>query len=521
MKLTTPISIVAMLICMAICIDLHSAEANFDIIPRPQKVEATGGKAFNITPSTRIVYDSENRRNAQFLQQYIKEITGMELAITRQHKSKNAIMLSSKSSDGNGEGYTINVSHKCIAIEGNSTAGTFYGIQTLRKALPIGSADTVEVPATIITDSPRFGYRGTELDVSRHFFPADSVKRFLDILALHNVNRFHWHLTDDQGWRVEIKSRPQLTRIGSYRNQTTGDGKSHFGFYTQEQIRDIVAYAAERHITIIPEVDVPGHTYAALASYPELGCTGGPYKVLEQWGGGNGDVLCAGNNATIKFLEDVFNEIADLFPSEYIHIGGDECPKGRWHECPKCQAKIKELGIIADEKHSAEQKLQSYIMVSVENILARRGRKVIGWDEILEGGLGATATVHSWRGMEGAIEAVKQDHDAVLSPTSHCYFDYNPDVVTPINKVYSFSPIPESFSKADEAHILGVQANVWTEYIPTFQKVQEKTLPRLTALSEVQWSDEKAKDYESFKLRLEHMLRLFDRLGIKYYYGAH
>lgn len=217
----------------------------------------------------------------------------------------------------------------------------------------------------------------------------------------------------------------------------------------------------------------------------------------------------------------MFNEIANLFPSEYIHIGDDECLKDRWHECPKCQAKIKELGIIADEKHSAEQKLKSYIMVSVENILARRGRKVIGWDEILEGGLGATATVHSWRGMEGAIEAVKQNHDAVLSPTSHCYFDYNPDVVTPINKVYSFSPIPESFSKADEAHILGVQANVWTEYIPTFQKVQEMTLPRLTALSEVQWSDEKAKDYESFKLRLEHMLRLFDRLGIKYYYGAH
>lgn len=491
-------------------------KANFNVIPIPQTVEVGSSAPFILNGRSKIYYEEGQEHNASFLQQYILDITGLTLKLTDKQQKNNVIKLVlEKDISGNPEKYTLTVNKKEIRITGNSSAGVFYGMQTLRKALPVVQANKIEIPSGKVEDSPRFGYRGVHLDVARHFFPADSIKQYIDIIALHNVNRFHWHLSDDQGWRIEIKSRPQLTSVGSYRSQTTGDGKPHCGFYTQEEIRDIVNYAKERYITVIPEIDIPGHTAAALASYPELGCTGGPYKVCEVWGG-PADVLCAGKQETMRFLYDVFSEIVDLFPSEYIHIGGDECPKQRWQKCQKCQDKIKELGIVPDSKHSAEQKLQSYIMVSIENFLAEKGRKVIGWDEILEGGLGPNATVHSWRGMNGAIEAVNQGHDAILSPTSHCYFDYDQEKVTPIDKVYALNPIPEGIDAVKLSHILGVQANVWTEYIPTFNRVQFMLLPRLAALSEVQWSVSERMNYCDFLQRLKHLSQVYDKYGYNY-----
>ena len=491
-------------------------KADFNVIPRPQTIETGSTAPFILNKKSKIYYEAGQERNASFLQQYISDITGLNLKLTAEPQKSNVInLVSKKGISGNPEQYTLTVNKKEVLITGTTSAGVFYGMQTLRKALPVVKGGKIEIPSVRVEDSPRFGYRGVHLDVARHFFPVDSVKQYIDIIALHNVNRFHWHLSDDQGWRVEIKSRPQLTTIGSYRPQTTGDGKPHSGFYTQEEIRDIVKYAQDRYITIVPEIDIPGHTAAALASYPELGCTGGPYNVCEVWGG-PADVLCAGKQETMQFLHDVFSEIVELFPSKYIHIGGDECPKQRWQECPKCQAKIKELGIVADPKHSVEQKLQSYIMVSVENFLAEKGRKIIGWDEILEGGLGPNATVHSWRGMNGAVEAVSQGHDAILSPTSHCYFDYDQEKVTPIDKVYALNPVPEGFDAKQVSHILGVQANVWTEYIPTFSRVQFMLLPRLAALSEVQWSTPERMNYCDFLQRLKHLSQVYDTYGYNY-----
>ncbi|MDD3077604.1 MAG: beta-N-acetylhexosaminidase [Paludibacter sp.] len=491
-------------------------KADFNVIPIPQKIELSSSTPFILNNKTKIYYQKGLERNAAFLQHYIEDICGINLKLTKIPQRNNVIsLIAENNAAANAEKYTLIVNKKRIHITGNSPEGVFYGIQTLRKSLPILQTCEVEIPAGKVEDSPRFSYRGVHLDVSRHFFPADSIKKYIDIIALHNGNYFHWHLTDDQGWRIEIKSRPKLTSIGSCRAQTNGDGKQYCGFYTQNEIRDIVKYAQDRYITIIPEIDVPGHTTAALASYPELGCTGGPYKVWEVWGG-PADVLCAGNSETMNFLHDVFSEIVDLFPSKYIHIGGDECPKERWKVCPKCQAKIKELRIVADSTHSAEQKLQSYIMVSVENFLAKKGRRVIGWDEILEGGLGPDAIVHSWRGMEGAVEAVHQGHDAILSPTSHCYFDYDQEERTPIDKVYSFQPVPEEFDSTEVSHILGVQANVWTEYMPTFERVQYMLLPRLAALSEVQWSEPERMNYTDFLHRLTHLSQLYDKYGYNY-----
>lgn len=491
-------------------------KADFKVVPLPQTIEISSSAPFILNSKSKIYYKKEQEHNAMFLQHYISDITGIKLKLTDKLQKNNVIILASKNEiSGNSEKYILTVNKKEIRITGNSSAGVFYGIQTLRKALPVIQAGKVEIPSGRVEDSPRFGYRGVHLDVARHFFPVDSIKKYIDIIALHNVNYFHWHLSDDQGWRIEIKSRPQLTSIGSYRLQTTGDGKPYSGFYTQDEIRDIVKYAQERYITVIPEIDIPGHTAAVLASYPELGCTGGPYKVYEVWGG-PADVLCAGKQETIQFLYDVFSEIVELFPSKYIHIGGDECPKQRWKECQRCQNKIKELGIVSDSKHSAEQKLQSYIMVSVENFLAKKGRRVIGWDEILEGGLGPDAIVHSWRGMNGAIEAVNQGHDAILSPTSHCYFDYDQEKVTPIDKVYSLIPLPEGLDSIKLSHILGVQANVWTEYMPTFDRVQYMLLPRLAALSEVQWSVPERMNYSDFLQRLKHLSQVYDKYGYNY-----
>ena len=409
--------------------------ADFNIVPQPLQVDITNDAPFILNGKTSIVVASKSndmKRNATLLASYIEQTTGVRPVVGKQAKNAATIVLTIDKSIDNAEGYKLDIDAKNVRIAGATAAGVFYGIQTLRKSLPVvsGKAAQVTIPCAHIVDAPRFSYRGTHLDVSRHFVSTDEIRQFIDILALHNINRFHWHLTDDQGWRIEIKKYPLLTKIGSKRTQTvighnTGkyDGKPYGGFYTQKEIRDIVKYAADRYITIVPEIDLPGHMQAALAAYPELGCTGGPYKVWEMWGVSD-NVLCAGNDKTMKFVDDVLKEVVALFPSKYIHVGGDECPKTQWQKCPKCQARIKELHLEAKDGHTAEERLQSYVITHASNYLKSLGRNTIGWDEILEGGLAEGATVMSWRGEAGGIAAAKQHHDVVMTPNSYLYFDY-------------------------------------------------------------------------------------------------
>ena len=387
-----------------------TSEANYQVIPLPQEINTTEGQPFELAATTKVVYREGNElmeRNAQFLADYLNLAT-----ITTNTTDEKAIELLLGLENENKEAYRLEVTKDKIIITGASEAGVFYGIQTLRKSMPGGGAKTILVPA-VINDAPRFGYRGMMLDVARHYQPVSFVKKFIDLLAMHNINRFHWHLTEDQGWRVEIKQYPKLTELGSVRketvignNSTEYDGMPHGGFYTQEEIKEVVAYAQERYITTIPEIDLPGHMLAALTGYPQYGCTGGPYEVATSWGVFD-DVLCAGNEETYTFLENILTEVMEIFPSELIHIGGDEVPKVRWEECLKCQAKIKELGIKGDDKHNTEHHLQSYLTARIEKFLNQHGRRIIGWDEILEGKLAPNATVMSWRGMEGGIEAAK------------------------------------------------------------------------------------------------------------------
>lgn len=514
--------------------------ADYNVIPLPQSIEANDGAVFTLDKSTKIIYPAGNdrlKKTAEFLSEYLKISTGTTLTVSDVEQESNAIVLKSALNHENEEAYTLHVSANLVEINGASDAGVFYGIQTLRKSVP-ADADGKDVlfPAVQITDYPRFGYRGVMLDCARHFFPTEFVKKYIDILALHNVNRFHWHLTEDQGWRIEIKKYPKLTEIGAYRKETLighyndkphkYDGQRYGGFYTQEELKEVVAYAADRHITIIPEVDMPGHMLAALEAYPELGCTGGPYAVSPLWGVFD-DVLCVGNEKTFEFLEDVFSELIEIFPSKYIHIGGDESPRVRWEACPKCQARIKSLGLKADKQHSAEDKLQSYCTARVEKFLNSKGREIIGWDEILEGGLAPNATVMSWRGVEGGIAAANMGHDAIMTPNSHLYFDhYQTDKrdkdslsiggYTPIEKVYSYEPVPAELSANVRKHIIGVQANIWTEYMKTSSRVEYQLLPRLAALSEVQWTEPEKKDYNQFTDRLYPMLKQYDKLGYNY-----
>ena len=512
----------------------QAATGNYNVIPLPLEIVEGEGEGFLLNSKTSIVYEGDEvmKRNAEHLSGYIKDLTGLELEVT-DSKKENAIRIAVAEAGDNSEAYKLTVDKNGVNITGASAAGVFYGIQTLRKSIPAGAGEVL-LPAVTINDSPRFSYRGAHLDVSRHFFTPDSIKRFIDILALHNLNRFHWHITDDQGWRIEIKKYPKLTTVAAERDETVigrnsgeYDGK-HYGpfFYTQDECREIVAYAAERHITVIPEIDLPGHMQAALAAYPEYGCTGGPYEVWKMWGVSD-NVLCAGNDATLSFIEDVLAEVIEVFPSEYIHIGGDECPKTQWEKCPKCQARIKALGIKGDKKHSAEMYLQSFVINHAEKFLNSKGRQIIGWDEILEGGLAPNATVHSWRGVEGGIEAAKQGHDCIMSPTTFMYFDYYQTKYTddeplaiggyvPVEKVYSFEPINDTLSVDIQKHIIGVQANLWSEYIPTFSHVEYMELPRMAALCEVQWCKPENKNFEEFKQRLLPLIGIYEKYGYNY-----
>lgn len=514
----------------------EKTEANYQVIPAPQEIVMAANGEFTLGNGVKIVYPEGNeamQRNAEFLAEYLQKATGKVYQTVAGSEGKGNILLQLAPDAEKPETYQLKVSGDGVVISGASEAGVFYGIQTLRKSIPVVKNSTPVLANVEIKDAPRFGYRGAHFDVSRHFFTVEEVKNFIDMMVLHNMNRLHWHITDDQGWRIEIKKYPKLTEIGSQRKETVighnsgkYDGKPYGGFYTQEQAKEIVAYAAERYITVIPEIDLPGHMQAALAAYPNLGCTGGPYDVWTIWGVSD-NVLCAGNDDVLTFIDDVLAEIIDIFPSEYIHIGGDECPKVKWQTCPKCQARIKALGIKSDDKHTKEEYLQSFIINHGEKFLNAHGRQMIGWDETLEGGLAPNATVMSWRGEGGGIEAAKQHHDVIMTPNTYLYFDYyqtkdienEPEAIggyLPIERVYSYEPMPASLTPEEQKYIIGVQANHWTEYIPTLAQLQYMCLPRWAALCEVQWSQPEKKNYQDFLTRLPRLIKNYQTEGYNY-----
>lgn len=440
------------------------------------------------------------------------------------------------------EAYVLDVKPEVVRVEASALRGFNYAIQTIKQLLPVEIFAAKPAPraswtiqCVTISDAPRYSYRGLHLDEGRHFFGVEAVKRYLDIMEVHKLNKFHWHLTEDQGWRIEIKKYPRLTEVGSVRKGTCikKDFSSHDGvpygegmWYTQDQIREIVAYAAAKGIDVIPEIDLPGHMLGALAAYPELGCTGGPYEVWTRWGVSD-DVLCAGNEAIYGFLEDVLTEVCELFPYEYIHIGGDECPKVRWETCPKCQAKIKELKLKDKDGEKAEHFLQSYVISRMEKFLNEKGRKIIGWDEILEGGIAPNATIMSWRGEKGGIEAARQGHDAIMTPNSYYYLDYyqSEDIANepfgiggylPVEKCYSYEPAENDLTPEQKKHIRGIQGNMWTEYVATENHLQYMILPRLAALSECQWCNVETKDWDRFSAAAVRFCKMYEVMGYSY-----
>ena len=523
--------------CFYACSEKRTLNSDYEIIPKPLDVNCKGDASFLLKDGVYVIYPENNQKmqdNAEFLVDYVEKQTGVKLTSHAGMPVDGAICLTLDLNDDNAEAYKLIVNDKRVCISGASEAGVFYGIQTLRKSLPVAQDINVNLSAVEIYDKPRFAYRGAMLDVARHFYTVDEVKTFIDMLALHNINRFHWHLTDDQGWRIEIKKYPKLMSVASERKETVVgrwysgiyDGKPYGGYYTQDELRDVIDYAAKRHITIIPEVDLPGHMQAALTAYPELGCTGGPYEVRTIWGVSQ-DVLCVGNDFTLQFVKDVLSEVADIFPSEYIHIGGDECPKVRWEKCPKCQERIKSLGLKSDAKHTKEQRLQSYMIQEAAKYLKEKGKRIIGWTEILEGGLVPDATLMSWIGESGGIEAAHQHHDVIMTPNTYLYFDYyqskkvedEPLAIggyLPIEKTYNYEPMPKELTKEEQQYIKGVQANLWTEYIPVFSQVQYMVLPRLGAAAEVQWTDPSKKDYKDFLRRVPHLVAVYDCYGWNY-----
>lgn len=513
-------------------------QASYDIIPQPKEVQLNDEKHFTLQGKTTVYYEAGLQHEAQLFSEYVNDIMGYALNVQEYQGQPDGIVLKLVPENfDQTEAYEINIKPKQIAIQGADEAGVFYGIQTLRKSLPIGEeTGGAALPCGTIRDWPNFAYRGMHLDPCRHFIDLDSVRIYLDMMALHNMNQFHFHLSEDQGWRMEIKKYPELTEIGAYRSGTVighngnlYDTVRHGGFYSQDELRDLIRYAAERHINIIPEIDLPGHMQAALACYPELGCTGGSYEVWQRWGISD-EVLCAGNEAAMQFVEDVLNEVMDIFPSPYIHIGGDECPKVRWEQCPKCQAKIKELGLKADERFSAEDYLQSYVMNRMAKVVEARGRRVIGWDEILEGDISETAIIMSWRGTEGGIEAARKGHDVIMTPSSHLYFDYyqSEDIASepaciggylPVERVFEFQPLPKELTPKEQQHIIGVQANIWTEYIASFRHVQYMAMPRMDALAELQWNNPEQRDFKALVERCRKMVQLYDLY--RYNYATH
>lgn len=513
------------------------------LVPQPAILKPQPG-FFELKANTKVYFPEGKPDWAMAARAFLdiaQSSMGFTLETTRFGKQiaveNNAVYFLEDDRVPNPESYQLDVRPQAVIVRAKTAAGAFYAVQTLRQLFPPQfnaskpSSTLVrwKAPCCLIEDAPRFGYRGLMLDVGRHFFPVDSVKRFIDLLAAHKFNTFHWHLTDDQGWRIEIKKHPRLNTVGSCRKETlrghysdkpqTFDGKPHCGYYTQEEIKAVVAYAQARFVTIVPEIEMPGHAQAALAAYPNLGCTGGPYEVSTIWGVSN-NVFCAGNDQVFDFLDDVLAEVCDLFPGTYVHVGGDECPKEQWKQCAKCQRRIQQEGL------KDEHELQSYCIRRAEAMLAKRGKKLIGWDEILEGGLAPNATVMSWRGIEGGIAAARSGHHAIMSPTSHCYLDYyQSDLETEpltigglltLEKTYAYEPIPNELSEAESQFVLGVQGNLWTEYIENMYQAEYMAYPRACALAEVAWTPKTRRDWPDFVERMRSHFRYLDALGVHY-----
>lgn len=517
---------------------LPAQETILPIIPKPNKI-ISGNGTFTLTKNTRIVSPgSASHEDINWLNDYLEKYNGFKLEVVRGTRdSSNCIFFSAlKEQPPAIDSYKISIRSNCIVISaGSNDAGLFYAFQSLVQLIPPTEIKSLKqapksqftIPCVTIEDSPRFQWRGMHLDVCRHFFPVSFVKRYIDLIAQYKMNVFHWHLTEDQGWRIEIKKYPKLTTIGSWRSGTMVgkysnqkyDTVNYGGFYTQEEIKDVVAYAQTRHITIVPEIEMPGHSLAAIAAYRWLSCTGKPQQVAKGWGVFD-DVYCP-KDSTFNFLQDVLDEVIALFPGQYIHIGGDECPKTRWKTCSHCQAIIKQEGL------KDEHELQSYFIRRIEKYLNSKGKQIIGWDEILEGGLAPNAAVMSWRGTQGGIEAAKQKHYVVMTPGKPCYFDHyqsknkqaEPLAIggfNPLDSVYNYEPVPSVLSNEDKKFIMGAQANVWTEYILTEKQVEYMAVPRMLALAEVNWTQPENKNFKQFLVRLKKHKAHLDAQQVNY-----
>ena len=504
------------------------------LFPQPQTIHRASG-SFTLDAETRIF--AEDAAAGEMLAAYLRPATGYALPVEQEIDKAgwNTILLMRNDRAARSpEAYSLSVTPGRVTIGASHPHGFLYGMQTLRQLLPpeIMRREKVdgvawEIPALQISDAPAFGWRGLLLDVARHMFSVAEIKSFIDLMAFYKFNTLHWHLTDDQGWRIEIERFPRLTEISAFRAETAlprdrdqFDGIPYGGFYTQDEVRDIVAFAARRGITIVPEIEMPGHAVAALSAYPHLGCRGAGYQVRRTWGIAE-DIYCAGKDAVFDFLQDVLSEVLELFPSAYIHIGGDEAPKARWKACPDCQARIRSEGL------KDEHELQSWFVGQMDSWLTARGRRLLGWDEILEGGLAPNATVMSWRGSEGGIQAANAGHDVVMTPTTYCYLDYyqsedrdsEPPALPaylPLETVYQFDVIPEDIAADKRQHILGGQGNIWTEYIPSFEHLQYMAYPRAIAIAEILWRHPEQRNYAEFIARLKRHLPHLDMMNVNY-----
>lgn len=497
------------------------------LIPLPQEIKVNEGVFTLSDKTTFFITDGKLQKEFTLFNNWLKLNNGFVIAQTMDRAKSNTLLVETLNSPEQKAGeYTLLIGPEKVSITGDST-GVFYALQTLIQLINGQSSKEIKIPCLSIIDKPAYQWRGMHLDVCRHFYPVSFVKRYIDLLALYKFNTFHWHLTDDQGWRIEIKKFPKLTQIGAWRKGSmigkyddhNYDSIIYGGFYTQEEIKEVVTYAQQRHVTVVPEIEMPGHAVAAISAYPFLSCTGKNIEVEKGWGVFD-DVFCP-KDSTFEFLEDVLREVLVLFPGKYIHIGGDECPKTNWKKCAHCQALIKREGL------KDEHELQSYFIKRIERFVNARGRQIIGWDEILEGGLPPNAAVMSWRGIEGGIAAAKEKHKVVMSPGKPCYFDHYQSKdkakeplsiggYNPLDSVYAYDPTPQNLPAEEKKYILGAQANVWTEYILTSKQVEYMAVPRMCALSEVLWTDKDKKNYSDFVERLKENSKLLDRMQVNY-----